>query len=122
VPGGNEGEGVMNVSVPTGALPSASIEPVPDPVVQIAGRERTGLGVGGYRITYGASFLMAVDLTADGPKGLGLLAYGQNEDPRSPHHADGTEAFAAGRVRPLRFTDEEIESDPALSRLRLTGG
>ncbi len=120
VPGGNEGEGLLNVSVPTGALPSASVEPVPDPVVQIDGRERTGLCEGGYRVTYGTSFLMGVELTPEGPRGVGLLAYGQNEDPRSPHHADGTEAFAEGRVRPLRFTDAEVEADPELTRVHLT--
>jgi acyl-homoserine-lactone acylase len=122
VPGGNEGEGVMNVTQPTGALPSASLDPVPDPPISIAGRERTGLGVGGYQITYGTSFLMAVELTDDGPHGVGLLAYGQSEDPRSPHHADGTEAFAAAAVRPLLFTDDEIEADPELTRIHLTGG
>ena len=122
VHGGNEGEGVMNIRVPAGALPSASLDPVPDPPIAIAGRERTGLGVGGYQVTYGTSFLMAVELTDDGPHGVGLLAYGQSGDPRSPHHADGTEAFAAAAVRPLLFTDAQIEADPELTRIHLSGG
>jgi acyl-homoserine-lactone acylase len=109
----------MNVSVPTGALPSASLEPTPERPVPVPGRDRSGLAVGGYQITYGTSFLMAVELTPAGPHGFGLLAYGQNEDPRSPHHADGTAAFAAARVRPLLFTDDQIEADPELTRLRL---
>ncbi|MFZ4519018.1 MAG: penicillin acylase family protein [Microthrixaceae bacterium] len=121
VPGGGEGEGVMNVLGPTGALPPASLEPGPPRPAPVPGRERTGLAQGGYQVTYGASFLMAVEMTPDGPNGVGLLAYGQNGDPRSPHHADGTEAFAGRAVRPLRFTDADIEADPELERISLRG-
>ena len=64
---------------------------------------------------------MAVELTDAGPKGIGLLAYGQSGDPRSPHHVDGTEAYAAKRPRPLLFTDEEIEADPAIERATIRG-
>ena len=121
VPGGGEGEGLLNVLAPVGALPPASLDPMPPAPIAVPGRERTGLGEGGYQVTYGTSFLMAVELTADGPRGLGLLAYGQSGDDRSPHHVDGTEAFAAGRTRVLRFTDAEIEADPALERVTLVG-
>ena len=58
-------------------------------------------------------------MTPDGPIGRGLLAYGQSGDPRSPHHEDGTRAFASGDLRPLRFTDEQIAADPELSTLTL---
>ncbi len=119
VPGGGEGEGMLNVLAPIGALPPASLDPTPDRPVAVPGRERTGLGRGGYQVTYGASFLMAVELTPDGPRGVGLLAYGQSGDDRSPHHADGTEAFAAGAVRPLLFTDADIDGDPELERITL---
>ncbi|MEZ5237964.1 MAG: penicillin acylase family protein [Microthrixaceae bacterium] len=88
----------------------------PEPV---AGRERTGLRHGGYRVTYGASFLMAVELTPQGPVGEGVLAYGQSAHPGSPRHADGTEAYASGSLRPLRFTDAEIEASPVLERFVL---
>jgi acyl-homoserine-lactone acylase len=119
VPGGGEGEGVLNVLAPSGALPPASLEPMPTPPVAVPGREVTGLGRGGYQVTYGASFLMAVEVTPEGPRGVGLLAYGQSGDPRSPHHADGTEAFAARAVRPLRFTDDDIAADPHLEVLTI---
>jgi acyl-homoserine-lactone acylase len=65
---------------------------------------------------------MSVDMTTDGPVGVGLLAYGQNEDPRSPHHVDGTVAFSEQAVRPLRFTDDDVEADPELTRRTITGG
>lgn len=119
VHGGGEGEGMMNVLAPTGALPAASLEPLPDPPVAVPGRERTGLTEGGYRVTYGTSFLMAVELTAEGPRGLGLLAYGQSSDPASPRYLDGTEAFAAKSPRPLRYSEHDIAADPELRRFTL---
>lgn len=116
VPGGAEGEGVMNVLVATEELKNHSLEPVPAAPAPIGGREATGLVEGGYQVCYGTSFLMAVDLTPDGPRGSGLLAYGQSGDPRSAHHVDGTVAYARRATRPLRFTDDDIESDPELER------
>ena len=123
VHGGYEGEGVLNILAPFGALNSLSLEPGPAPLAPVA-PERTmtsGIAAGGYRVTYGTSFLMAVELTDDGPVGVGLLAYGQSGDARSPHHRDGTEAYAAKATRPLLFTDEAIEADPNLVRRTLRG-
>jgi acyl-homoserine-lactone acylase len=121
VHGGYEGDGVLNILAPFGALNSLSLEPGPAPLAAVA-PERTmtsGIAEGGYRVTYGTSFLMAVELTDDGPHGIGLLAYGQSGDARSPHHVDGTEAYAAKATRPLLFTDEAIEADPDLVRLTI---
>jgi acyl-homoserine-lactone acylase len=117
--GGGESDGLLNVIVPTGALPPASLEPVPEAAISIPGRVSTGLAEGGYRVTYGTSFLMAVELTAAGPQGRGLMAYGQSGDPRSPHHSDGTEAFAAKATRPLLFDDDDIAADPELRTFTL---
>ncbi len=122
VHGGYEGDGVLNILAPFGALNSLSLEPGPAPLEPVA-PERTmtsGIAGGGYRVTYGTSFLMAVELTDDGPDGIGFLAYGQSGDARSPHHVDGTEAYAAKAARPLRFTDAAIEADPALVRRTVT--
>ena len=122
VHGGGEGEGLCNILAPVGALVSTSFEPGPARLEPIPGRtERTGLAVGGYRCTYGTSFLMAVELTDDGPVGQGLLAYGQSGDATSPHHVDGTEAYAAKAVRPLLFADTDIEADPNLMRQTIVG-
>lgn len=119
VHGGGEAEGLVNVLAPTGALASASLDPSPEAPAAVPGRVRSGLGQGGYQVTYGTSFLMALELTPDGPVAQGLLAYGQSGDPRSPHHHDGTEAYAAGRLRPLLFRDEDIDEDPHLRTVRL---
>jgi acyl-homoserine-lactone acylase len=107
----------MNVLTPGGSLSTSSLEPQPPASRIFADRVASGLSDGGYQVTYGTSILMAVEFTADGPRGLGLLAYGQNGDPRSPHHVDGTLAYAAGETRPLRFHDADIEADPTLVRV-----
>ncbi len=123
VHGGGEGEGVLNILAPIGALAGTDLEPGPPPLELQGDRTaRTGLRAGGYRCTYGTSFLMAVELTDDGPRARGLLAYGQSGDPRSPHHVDGTRAYAAKAPRPLLFTEEEIRADPELVERTVTGG
>jgi acyl-homoserine-lactone acylase len=123
VHGGYEGDGVLNILAPFGALTSSSLEPGPPPLPPVAPERRatSGIAAGGYRVTYGTSFVMAVELTDDGPVGVGLLAYGQSGDTGSPHHRDGTEAYAAKALRPLLFTDEAIEADPNLVRKTLRG-
>lgn len=119
VHGGGECEGMLNVLAPSGALPPASLEPMPAAPIAIPGRDRTGLAEGGYRVTYGTSFVMAVDLRADGPEAVGLLAYGQSCDPESEHHVDGTRAYSAKETRVLRYTDEQIQADPHLEQFSL---
>jgi len=117
VHGGGEAEGMLNVLAPVGALASSTVEPPQESNPLLAGHERTGLADGGYQVTYGTSFLMVTEMTPDGPDAVGLLAYGQSGDPSSPHHVDGTRAYAEGRVRPLRFREDQIEADPTLRRL-----
>ena len=120
VPGGCEVEGVMNVLAPLGALASHSLAPVPPAETMLPTRaSRTGLGPGGYQVTYGTSFLMAVELTPDGPHAEGLLVYGQSEDSSSPGAAECVRAFAAGKTRPMCYTDAEIEADPNVRRRTL---
>ncbi len=122
VPGGCEVEGLANVLAPMGALPAASLAPEPAQAEPVAGRtERTGLRHGGYQVTYGTSFLMAVELLPDGPRAIGVLAYGQRDDPESADTKASICAYAAGEMRPLRFTDAEIEADPELTRRTVTG-
>lgn len=120
VHGGGEGDGVLNILAPLGALSTTSLEPQPSVAQSIGSHsDRTGLRTDGYACTYGTSFLMAVEMTDDGPHGIGLLAYGQSGDDRSPHHVDGTEAYASKTTRPLHFTDEAIEADPNLVSRRI---
>jgi acyl-homoserine-lactone acylase len=122
VHGGYDGDGVLNILTPAGPLSSKSTEPDPSPLPAVAPERAatSGIAGGGYQCTYGTSFLMAVEVTDDGPRGIGLLAYGQSGDPRSPHHTDGTEAYAAKVTRPLLFRDADIEADTQ-ERRTITG-
>jgi len=109
VPGGSSLDGTANVVLWVDwngtLLPrSARGEPV----------SRSGLAAGGWTINYGTSFVMTVELTADGPHADVLLTYGNSSDPASPHYRDQLDEFAAGRLRPARFTDAEIAADPGL--------
>jgi acyl-homoserine-lactone acylase len=42
------------------------------------------------------------------PRAYSVLAYGQSNDPASPHHADQAALFAAGRMKPVLWTEESI--------------
>lgn len=79
----------------------------------------TGLSNEGYVVNYGTSFLMAVELTAQGPNGQAVLAFSQSADPGSPHFADQTELFSRKDWRPCLYREAEIEADPALRRYRV---
>ena len=107
VHGGGEGEGMLNMLAPRGRWPRCRSSPAPEGLA-LRGRELTGLGAGGYQCDYGTSFLMAVELTDDGPEAVGLLAYGQSGDDRRPEHRAGADAYAAKQVRPLLFRDADI--------------
>ncbi|MFN8052957.1 MAG: penicillin acylase family protein [Acidimicrobiales bacterium] len=119
--GANEVEGIINVVAPLGAFQRSDLEPAVPTGEPVAGRaESTGLRVGGYPVTYGASIVMVVGFDDDGPVGRGLLTYGQSGDDRSPHHVDQMEEFSAKRLRPLRFHDEDIAADPDLTTITVS--
>ncbi|NUP77263.1 MAG: hypothetical protein HOV96_06920, partial [Nonomuraea sp.] len=64
-----------------------------------------------------SSFMMAVELTPEGPRTRTVLTYSLSADPTSPHHADQTALFSRGQWVTERFTEAEIAADP---RLRVT--
>jgi acyl-homoserine-lactone acylase len=70
---------------------------------------------------FGSSFLMAVELTAHGPRASVLLTYSESADAGSPHHTDQTELFSRSRWVAERFTEAEIRSDPALRTTTVRG-
>jgi acyl-homoserine-lactone acylase len=63
---------------------------------------------------FGTSFLMAVELTPDGPRTHTLLTYGESTNPASPHYTDQTRLFSRKQWVTERFTQAEIADDPAL--------
>jgi acyl-homoserine-lactone acylase len=76
---------------------------------------------GVYRPYTGSSFVMAAELTREGPRGRAILRYSQSENPRSRHYADQTRLYARERWLPLRFTERQIRSDPEYTRTRVSG-
>lgn len=120
VPGGTAKEGIANVvNFNTGLNstlgPRATRGELLSP---------TGLTERGYIVTYGASFVMAVELSPSGPpRGEGFLTYSQSEDPRSPHFADQTiELFSKKKWRPFLFKEEDVLADPQLREYTVEGG
>lgn len=76
---------------------------------------------GGYHITYGSSWMFAMEFTDEGPQAEGLLTYSQSGNVLSDHTLDQTMLYSAEpQLRPLHFTNEDIEAN-ATSTLNLSG-
>ncbi|MEU4269153.1 penicillin acylase family protein [Streptomyces sp. NPDC026092] len=70
---------------------------------------------GKFDIVHGSSFIQQVRFTADGPpQALSVMAYSQSANPNSPHYADQTKLFSAGKWVTERFTEEQIAASPEL--------
>ncbi|NRQ34729.1 peptidase S45 [Nonomuraea sp. NN258] len=69
----------------------------------------------------GSSFMMAVELTPDGPRSRTLLTYSLSANPSSPHHTDQTVLFSRGQWVTERFTDAEIAASPQLRTTTVRG-
>ena len=83
----------------------------------------TGLTKDGrYVVNYGTSFVMVVELGADGPRGQAFLTYGESDDPASPHFSDQTTLFSEQRWRPIVFSEADIAADPLLRTQEVAGG
>jgi acyl-homoserine-lactone acylase len=55
----------------------------------------------------GDGWVLAVEF-GDPPRAYSVLAYGQSPDPASPYHDDQAAMFAAGRMKPVRWTEADI--------------
>ena len=55
----------------------------------------------------GDGWVLAVEFAAV-PHAYSVLAYGESSREDSPHHDDQAAMFAAGRMKPVAFTDEDI--------------
>ncbi|MCG5218201.1 penicillin acylase family protein [Streptosporangium soli] len=69
----------------------------------------------------GSSFMMAVELTPDGPRTRTILTYSLSANPASPHHTDQTVLFSRGQWVTGRFTEAEIAADPHLRTTTVRG-
>ena len=73
------------------------------------------------RSIMGSSFIMAVELTPQGPRARTILTFSQSANPSSPHHRDQTVLFANKQWVTERFTEAEINADPHLQTTTLHG-
>ena len=72
-------------------------------------------------IVHGNSYMQIIYWDADGNlRPRAMLTYSQSQEADSPHYADLTRLYSRGEWIELPFSDEEIERDPNLRRLRLT--
>ena len=77
---------------------------------------------GRYDPRTGASFIMTAAFDSSGTvRGEAVLSYSQSENPQSPHYADQTRLFSQKQWLPMRFTEQQIRSDPEYKRTVVTG-
>jgi len=63
----------------------------------------------GYHVTFGSSWMLAVNFTKRGPQARGLMSFSQSTNPTSPHYADQTEYYSESPgLRPVRFEYGDI--------------
>jgi acyl-homoserine-lactone acylase len=99
-------EGLLNVE--QNAPNATTLEPLDSPKRVEGSRFLTEKG---YPVAQGASFLMVLEYTGEGPRAQALLTFGQSGDPESEHFTDQTVLFSNKQWRPVRFREEEIAAD-----------
>ena len=57
----------------------------------------------------GDGWVLAVEF-GDIPRAYSILAYGQSPNPASPYHADQAAMFARGEMKPVAWTEKDIEA------------
>ncbi|CAN5584760.1 hypothetical protein BH24ACT5_BH24ACT5_24950 [soil metagenome] len=62
----------------------------------------------GYPINRGASFVMALQFTNQGPQGIAQLTYGNPDDPSDPIFDKGMLGFSNSELRTLYFLPEQV--------------
>ena len=78
-------------------------------------------GAGWTTVSTGASWIMTVYFTDDGPKSAGVLTYSQSTNPDSPHSADQTKLYSQYGWEDLYYTDAAVEAATVSRALVLEG-
>lgn len=60
------------------------------------------------KIRGGDGWQFAVEFT-DPPRAYSILAYGQSNNPESPHHADQASLFAKNQMKKVVYSEEDIK-------------
>jgi acyl-homoserine-lactone acylase len=105
--GGSGGyEGILNFE--QSATNNTTLEPLDLPRRIEGSRFLTEKG---YPVAHGASFLMVLEYTGEGPHAKAFLTYGQSGDPESEHASDQIRLFSQKQWRPVLFKEEDIAED-----------
>jgi acyl-homoserine-lactone acylase len=116
IPGGTNLEGAISiVDCCSGANTFA---PAGDPGESIDGRYFSSVG---YPVTFGNSFVMVMEFTADGPNARAILTYGQPDDPADPNFTAQTKVYSSQQLRPVLFTADDIATGAVGDTITVTG-
>jgi len=118
IPGGLGSEGVTNV-VDNGRDSASTLQVQPDNPKPLT--KDSPLTTGGYPVSYGTSFLMAVDYAKGAPAARTILTYGEVGNPTSPAFTAQSKDFAAKQWKTVRFTDADIAADKGGSTTKVSG-
>jgi acyl-homoserine-lactone acylase len=72
-------------------------------------------------VDIGSTFIMATELTPQGPCTRTILTYSESANPDSPHYTDQTVLFSRKQWVTERFTQAQINADPQLQVTILRG-
>lgn len=118
IPGGYSFEGMFNMTetkIPSRSTSDFANLPTGS---AIAGTTLTALDEDGdqqteaaYRINYGSSFVLSVEMTPEGPNAEAFLSFSQSHDPESDNFADQTQLFSDKTWRPVVFKESDIQAD-----------
>jgi acyl-homoserine-lactone acylase len=64
-----------------------------------------------YRVNYGSSFVLSLEMTPEGPQAEAFLSFSQSHDPESENFADQTQLFSDKTWRPVVFDEADIQAD-----------
>jgi acyl-homoserine-lactone acylase len=65
---------------------------------------------GKFKVYRGDGWVLAVEFS-DPPRAYSILAYGNSNRPESPYYYDQAELFADNKMKPVAFTEEDIQRD-----------
>lgn len=122
VDGGYSYEGMMNMmetKIPSrstsdfanlevgNAIPGTTLTTM----TESAGQTSAQVETAAYRINYGSSFVLSLEMTQEGPQAEAFLSFSQSHDPESDNYADQTQLFSDQTWRPVVFKEADIQAD-----------
>ena len=116
IPGGTNMEGA--ISIVDCCSGSNTFAPAGDPGESIDGRYFSSVG---YPVTFGNSFVMVMEFTADGPNARAILTYGQPDDPANPDFTAQTKVYSSQNLRPVLFTADDVAAGAVGDTITVTG-